>query len=299
MEPVSKAGGSTPPATSRDVPGEARKPEGQGEFEKLIEQKSATQEGSRLRGAGSERTTRGRDGEGIQKFETARGTEHGVQLLHEQRDSRGGEGSHDGGSGESGRDDSSSSQRRMMAGDVSIGVPQFQAPFELRPVETVQSPQPVSATIQTIADQIVDAAQIRMQPGGATEVRLELNMGSLGNMSVELHRTADGQLKIDFQAVTAAAQDMLRSNMSDLTSRLEAKGLNLKEINLQTLDQTPLKWEPQGIPTVVPSASAQAGPMVPPQGSGAADWHGQRGSEQQPKDDDRRRRDEEHGQEDE
>ncbi|MCS7312587.1 MAG: flagellar hook-length control protein FliK [Acidobacteria bacterium] len=103
-----------------------------------------------------------------------------------------------------------------------------------------------AALIQRIVDRIVDAVQVRMYASGATEVHMELNMGHLGPITVELHRTPEGQLRIDFQATTVEAQQLLTDHMSDLTSRLEARGLALQEVVVRLPDQPTFRWEPPG-----------------------------------------------------
>ncbi len=285
MEPVNKTRGSQSSTAPAEAPPD-KKAEGQkGEFDQVIEQKAAGQHTTR---AQSESTVlRGRENVHGEKLETARGTEHGVKLLQEYKD---GSSQQEGDSGDQGSRDDSSSQRRAMPGDVVVPFMLSQQPIEFRPLVHVQTMHATHQSIHAIADRIVDAVQIRMQPGGATDVHLELNMANLGNMTVELHRTSDGQIKIDFQAVTAAAQDLLKSHVSELADRLNARGVVLKEISVQTLDHSAFKFEPQPVPTTEPTRSGPSEPLVRSHASSENEWKQNQGSEQQQQDERRRQR---------
>ncbi|MEW6363723.1 MAG: flagellar hook-length control protein FliK [Acidobacteriota bacterium] len=209
---------------------------GEAEFDRVMDRKADAGEGT---GKGEAKATGSGD-----KPETARATEHGVERRHERREGeQSGEGEGRGGSGQSSQQEAL--HRRPVPGDMMIPF-SFQAAMQQIEVKAAAglSTTDAVAQIQRIANQIVDAVQVRMNAGGSTEVHMELNMGALGNMSVELHRAADGQLKVDFKTQTVDAQDLLKTHMSELTSRLEARGLNLQQLTVRAPDLSEFKWQP-------------------------------------------------------
>lgn len=131
---------------------------------------------------------------------------------------------------------------RALPGDVAIAYP-------IRAAGTAQAPEPTPAAdrvaeIQRITDQIVQAVEVRLGRDGVAEARLELNLGSLGRMGVALERTAEGQIRIGFEAATAEASDLLRGRVSDLATELQARGVSLQEITVQSPDQPVFRFEP-------------------------------------------------------
>jgi hypothetical protein len=238
-----------PPAPAETPASEEAQPTGTtDEFEHVIGQKAEPEDVSR-------KSSPGKDRKEADAPDTARGTDRGVTRRHGGR----GQDSDAGGSeGRSGRKETSPSEApppRHMPGDVVIpqilpmATPEVQAP-------TARSLSPeAAALIQQIVDRIVDTVQVRMYAGGATEVHMELNMGRLGPMAVELHRTPEGQLRIDFQATTAEAQQLLRGHVSELADRLEARGLALQEVTVRMPDQPEFRWEPPAPPPTALSES--------------------------------------------
>lgn len=232
---------STPASAPAEAPDRGEKKDGgAAEFDKVMDRKTTDR-------PKSEQTSESKSAHSQEKLDTARGTEHGVTRQQEREGQSGGGGG--GGSaggdafGQQGRDESQ--QYRPIPGDMAVPfdlymrMPQIDA----KPVAALHSAEAI-AQIQQIADRIVDAVQVRMQPGGMTDVHLELNMGRLGNMTVELHRAADGQLRIDFQAATADCNEMLRSNISDLTGRLQDRGIALAQVSVRSADRAEFRWEP-------------------------------------------------------
>jgi len=207
------------------------------EFEHVIGQKTEAE------GASKKPSTE-KDRGAADAPDTARGTDRGVTRRHEGRGSGGEAGSSEDRPGSKSAPAPDMPPPRHMPGDVLIapilptGTPEVQAPSA-----RVLSPE-AAALVQRIVDRIVDAVQVRMYAGGATEVHMELNMGRLGPMTVELHRTPEGQLRIDFQATTAEAQQLLTDHVSELTGRLEARGLALQEVTVRLPDQPELRWTP-------------------------------------------------------
>lgn|GEM_PF-3592142 len=237
-----------PPAPAETPASEEAQPTGTAdEFEHVIGQKAEP------------KSSPGEDRKAADAPDTARGTDRGVTRRHGGR----GQDSDAGGSeGRSGRKETSPSEApppRPMPGDVVIpqvlpmATPEVQAP-------TARSLSPeAAALIQQIVDRIVDTVQVRIYAGGATEVHMELNMGRLGPMMVELHRTPEGQLRIDFQATTAEAQQLLRGHVSELADRLEARGLALQEVTVRMPDQPEFRWESPAPPSMAsPDSSARS-----------------------------------------
>ena len=232
MTRVDSTGASAPPPPPDSAAEVDRGREA--EFDKVMDKKADAGEGT---AKGEAKATGGGD-----KPETARATEHGVERRQERRDGQSGESEGRNGSGQSSQQEAL--HRRPVPGDMMIPF-SFQAAMqqiEVRPAAGLSGMDAV-AQIQRIANQIVDAVQVRTNVGGSTEVHLELNMGALGNMSVELNRAADGQLRVDFKTQTADAQDLLKTHMSELTSRLEARGLNLQQLTVRAPDQSEFKWQ--------------------------------------------------------
>ncbi|GBC84147.1 hypothetical protein HRbin11_00569 [bacterium HR11] len=211
------------------------------EFEHVIGQKTEAE------GASKKPSTE-KDRKAADAPDTARGTDQGVTRRHEGRGrEREGGGSQDK-SGQKGTPAPDTPPPRHMPGDIVI--PQVPLPVAPEaPAAPARSLSPeAAALIQGVVDRIVDAVQVRMYAGGATEVRMELDMGRLGPMTVELHRTPEGQLRIDFQATTVEAQQLLTDHVSDLTGRLEARGLALQEVTVRRPDQPEFRWEPPATP---------------------------------------------------
>ncbi|MBI2837975.1 MAG: flagellar hook-length control protein FliK [Acidobacteria bacterium] len=265
---------STPASAPAEAPDRGeRKDGGAAEFDKVMDRKTTDR-------PKSEQTSEPKGTQSQEKLDTARGTEHGVTRQQEREgQSGGGGGGEGGGFGQQSRDESQ--QYRPIPGDMAMPfdlymrMPQIDA----KPVAALHSAEAI-AQIQQIADRIVDAVQVRMQPGGMTDVHLELNMGRLGNMTVELHRAADGQLRVDFQAATSDCSEMLRSNISDLTGRLQDRGIALAQVSVRSADRAEFRWEPpvtksdQAVPLeqvtqAQPSADARwtrGGPEAPVRG---------------------------------
>ena len=93
-----------------------------------------------------------------------------------------------------------------------------------------------AATIERVAEQIVRAVEVRLGHGGSAEVLLELDLGGLGPLRVALHRDAAGALAVRFDAAGPQASRLLVDQGGHLVARLEARGLDLREVVLTSAD---------------------------------------------------------------
>ena len=215
---------------------------------------------------------RGGDGEFDRVLENKAGQPH-------RRQGRDGRGQEEGGFG-GGRDQSDEAMRwRALPGDVMIARP-IAAPAEAGAPEALTGAERV-AEIQRIADQIVQAVDIRLGTTGAAEVRLELNLGRLGSLGVDLQRSAEGEIRVGFDAATVEASNLLREHAGELASKLEARGVALRELTVRSTDQATFRLETGG-----PDAPRPAEPVRAAASSGEAQAQGQR----QPFDQERERR---------
>lgn len=132
---------------------------------------------------------------------------------------------------------------RAMPGDVSIAFPLRMEAAPVAQIEPVQGVDRV-AEVQRIADQIVEAAEVRLGPGGTGEAHLELNVEGVGRMSVAIERTADGEIRVGFETASAQAADLLQGRADELANRLEARGVALKEITVAGADREVFRLQP-------------------------------------------------------
>jgi hypothetical protein len=92
------------------------------------------------------------------------------------------------------------------------------------------------ARIERIADQILRAVEVRLGPGRTAEVRLELDLGGLGQLRVSLGRDAEGTVAVRFDGAGPEATRLLADQGQELVGRLEARGLVLREVVLAGAD---------------------------------------------------------------
>ncbi len=233
--------GAPPPPTETSAPEEAPSSGTAEEFEHVISQKTEAEGPSR-------KPSTEKDRKAADAPDTARGTDQGVTRRHEGRGQGGEAGGSEGRPGRGEAPNPDAPPPRPVPGDVVIPrVPPMVTPEVQAPPAGCLSPE-AAALIQRIVDRIVDAVQVRMYAGGAAEVHMELHMGRLGPMTVELHRTPEGQLRIDFQATTVEAQQLLTDHVSELAGRLEARGLALQEVAVRMPDRPEFRWEPPATP---------------------------------------------------
>ncbi len=196
-----------------------------GEFDRMLDSKKDTREG-RSEGSAS-------------KGEGGREAAAGALLARERRDQRDGE---SGGSGQ-GQDSPPEQPLRALPGDVAMATPIRWEPAPSATSTAVRSAEMV-ARLEQIAQQIVQAAEVRLGPNGMAEARLELNLGTLGGVSVSLARGEDGALRVAFQNASAEAATALQTHASELLGRLEARGLVVQEITVQGADQADFRLTP-------------------------------------------------------
>jgi hypothetical protein len=115
--------------------------------------------------------------------------------------------------------------------------------------------------------------EVRLGAAGAAEVRLELDLGGLGSMNVDLNRTGEGQIRVAFDAATVEASNLLREHAGELASRLQARGVALQELTVRSADQATFRLE-TGAPA--PDAPRPAEPARAAASSGEAQARDQR-----------------------
>ena len=145
---------------------------------------------------------------------------------------------------------------RALPGDVAV--PTRLAPGAPPLVEGSRTADAV-ARVERIAEQIVRAAELRLGPGGTAEVRLELDLGGLGQLRVALHRDAEGTVAIRFDGAGPEASRLLVDQGDDLVARLEARGLALREVVLAGPDGSPVRLGSPAEPTPADLASRSPG----------------------------------------
>ncbi len=122
---------------------------------------------------------------------------------------------------------------RALPGDVAVP---SRAPAGPLPVVESSRAAEAVARVERIADQIVRAVEVRLGPAGTAEVRLELDLGGLGQVRVALHRDAAGTLAVRFDAAGPEASRLLVDQGGNLVARLEARGLALREVVMTGAD---------------------------------------------------------------
>jgi len=138
-----------------------------------------------------------------------------------------------------------------------------------------------AARVERIAQQIVEAVEVRLHETGAVEARLELSLGSLGRMSVAVERTAEGRIRVALQPTSADTAGLLKTHGSELVRRLEARGLHIQELTVEASGETVLRieraaTEPVEAPTAPPLAEARS---ADPQPAPATPRHRERSDE--------------------
>jgi flagellar hook-length control protein FliK len=117
-----------------------------------------------------------------------------------------------------------------------------------------------AARVERIAEQILLAAEVRLHGDGAVEARLQLDLGRLGRLHVALERTAEGQIRVALEPMSAEARDLLQARGQDLAHRLEARGLKLQELTVKSSGETVLHVEGAGKETTETVAARPAAP---------------------------------------
>ncbi len=89
------------------------------------------------------------------------------------------------------------------------------------------------ARVEEIARRIVEAIELRLEPRGAAEVRIELNLGRLGSLHVAVARSEEGRLRASFEASGEGAAELVRARVEDLRGALEGRGISLHEVTVR------------------------------------------------------------------
>ncbi len=212
-----------PAAPGAEKPGAEPK---RGEFDRMLDSKKDARSESRAEGAPG-------------KGEGGRDAAAGALLVRERRERGDGEG----GGGQSGQDSPPEPPLRALPGDVAMATP---IRWEPAPAATSHSARSAEmlARLEQIAQQIVQSAEVRLGANGAAEARLELNLGTLGGVSVSLARGEDGALRVAFQNASAEAASALQTHANELLGGLEARGLVVQEITVQGADQADFRLAP-------------------------------------------------------
>jgi hypothetical protein len=123
---------------------------------------------------------------------------------------------------------------RALPGDVAVP---SRAPAAPAPpgVEGSRAADAV-ARVERIAEQIVRGVEVRLGPAGSAEVRLQLDLGGLGQVKVDLVRDAEGKVAVRFDAAGAEASRLLADHGQELAGRLEARGIALREVAMTSPD---------------------------------------------------------------
>lgn len=111
--------------------------------------------------------------------------------------------------------------------------------------------------IQQIAQKIVQAIQTKIRPD-QMDLKMNLDMGKLGQLQVQLTRGADGKMQIQLQAESLSTQEFLANHAGELLQRLEAKGLDVQNLRIQTADGQGIDLRPGQEMPQAPTAGAEA-----------------------------------------
>jgi hypothetical protein len=147
---------------------------------------------------------------------------------------------------------------RALPGDVAVPVGSRLDPGALAALESSRGADAV-VRVERIAEQIVKAAEMRLGPGGTAEMRLELDLGGLGQLRVALGRDAEGRVAVRFDGAGPEAARLLVDHGSELVARLEARGLVLREVALTGADGTLVRLGSPTEPAPAELASRHAG----------------------------------------
>jgi hypothetical protein len=123
-----------------------------------------------------------------------------------------------------------------------------------------------TARVERIAEQILLAAEVRLHGDGAVEARLQLDLGRLGRMNVALERTAEGQIRVALEPTTAEGRELVQARGQELANRLEARGLKLQTLTVQSSGETVLQIEGtarEATETTAPRPSSAASDSAP------------------------------------
>jgi hypothetical protein len=225
-EPTRPVGNAAP------VPGKApaedtRPAPGAGEFDRVL---------SRRQQPASEPGRARREGQATPE-RTSRGPE-GVPARPDRRGEReGGErGRQEGGGGRQ-----EPSEWRALPGDIALPVAFVAARPEAAAATGVRAAE-MAALVEQIAGRIVKALELHL--GREAEARLSLDLAALGEAGLQVQRGADGTIAVRFEAQTAELAQVLVKGLDELSARLEARGLEVREIVVRDPEGATVRVEP-------------------------------------------------------
>lgn len=226
-------------ATPRPAAEDARPAPRAGEFDRVLERRRPAAEPGRAgreREPGAERSTRTADA--VRGREERRGKGEGS----------GGEGQHEGGR--------ERSEWRALPGDIAVplGLPPVRVEAAAGGVRASE----MAALVERIAGGIVHAVEVQLGTDGVAQARLVLDLASLGQAGVQVQRGADGAVAVRFDGVTAELGQRLQDGLSDLVARLEARGLEVREIVIRDTEGATVRVEPGREATAEEEARRQA-----------------------------------------
>jgi hypothetical protein len=160
---------------------------------------------------------------------------------------------------------------RALPGDVAVPSGVRLDPGGLAAAEGSRAAEAV-ARIERIAEQSLRAAEVRLGPGGSAQARLELDLGALGQLRVTLDRNAEGALAIRFERAGPEAARLLVDHGAELVTRLEARGLALREVALANPDGSLVRVGSAVEPTAAEIASRAAGDPASARDETSREW---------------------------
>jgi len=101
-----------------------------------------------------------------------------------------------------------------------------------------------AARIDEIARRIVDACELHLGPQGTAAVHMELSLGALGNLRVEIARGEDGKIRLGFESSSERAAELVRTHGDELRGALEARGVSLADFTIQGPEGPTFRLEP-------------------------------------------------------
>jgi hypothetical protein len=216
------------PAPPKSTADDARSAPRSGEFDRVLERRQPASEPERAR----------REGQAVGE-RTSRAPE-GVPGRQERRGQRDGG---DGSQRERGGTGQEPSEWRALPGDVALPVGLIVARPEASASTGVRAAE-MAALVEQIAGRIVRAVELQLGPEGAAEARFGLDLAALGQAGLQVQRGPDGTIAVRFEAQTAELAQVLESGLDDLVARLEARGLEIREIVVRDPEGVTVRVEP-------------------------------------------------------
>jgi hypothetical protein len=226
MRPVGDAGA---PGAAKAPADDPRSTPRSGEFDRVLERRQPASESGRAR----------REGEAV-----GQRTSHASDGVPARQERRGQRDGGDGGQQEKGGGGRQEpSEWRALPGDIALPVGLIAARPEAAAASGVRAAE-MAALVEQIAGRIVQAAELRLGPEGTAEARFSLNLAALGEAGLHLQRGTDGAIAVLFEARTAELARVLETGLTELVARLEARGLEVREIVVRDPGGATVRVEP-------------------------------------------------------